>query len=202
VAIQLDRKHLLAYGLAILLSLGLVYSIESRVADRAEAKASAAEARAELIQQQNTQFQASVQKQLDALTAANVSLQSALISQKKIDAQLPPAQLGNRLADLSGVKQTEVALQPTGNFELTSNAVLQAALKLEEVPVLTTELANETKALDLEKQAHLSDLSADNAALVSCKADLTATKAKARRSKLKWFGAGVVVGFIGRTLIP
>lgn len=194
----IDKKHIIGWGLAVLLALGLVYAIEARVADKADARANTAEAQLVLIQKQNTDFQASVQKQIDALTATNVSLQSALLAQQRKDAQLTPTQLGNRLADLAGVQSGDVQLEPTGHFDLTPQAVLEAALKLEQVPVLTQQLANETQALDLEKQAHKSDLDASNAALAACKTDVAKVTADARKAKWKWFAAGVVVGFLGR----
>lgn len=194
----IDKKHIIGWGLAVLLALGLVYAIEARVADKADARANTAEAQLVLIQKQNTDFQASVQKQIDALTATNVSLQSALLAQQRKDAQLTPTQLGNRLADLAGVQSGDVQLEPTGHFDLTPQAVLEAALKLEQVPVLTQQLANETQALDLEKQAHKSDLDASNAALAVCKTDVAKVTADARKAKWKWFAAGVVVGFLGR----
>lgn len=196
----IDKKHIIGWGLAVLLALGLVYSIEARVADKADARATAAEAQLVLIQKQNTDFQASVKAQLDNLAAQNQTLTNALAKQKQIDSSLTPSQLGERVATLTDVQKSEVTPLENGHFDLTSNAVLQAALKLEEVPVLTQQLSNETKALDLEKQAHQSDLSASNAALVACKADVTKVKADARKSKWKWFAAGVVVGFIGRAL--
>jgi ATP-dependent Clp protease ATP-binding subunit ClpA len=201
MTISLDHKHIVAFALSALLALGLVYTIEARIADKAQSKADAAEARATLIADQNKEFQASVQQQLNALSAANASLSSALASQKQKDAQLKPEELGNRLADLAGIKHEEVQTLPTGSFQLTADAVLQSALKLEEVPVLTQQLGNANKALDLEKQAHNSDNVSGAASLAACKADLSATKAQARRSKLKWLGVGVVIGFIGRGFV-
>jgi hypothetical protein len=197
----IDKKHLIGWGLAVLLALGLVYSIEARIADKADARATAAEAQLSLIQKQNADFQSSVQKQLDSLASQNQQLTNALAKQKQIDASLSPSQLGERVASLTDVPKTEVTPLENGHFDLTSNAVLQAALKLEEVPVLTEQFSNETKSLDLEKQAHQSDLVASNAALTSCKADLTKVTADARKSKWKWFGAGVVVGFLGKAFV-
>lgn len=194
----IDTKHIIGWGLAVLLALGLVYAIEARVADKADARANTAEAQLVLIQKQNTDFQASVQKQLDALASQNQTLTNALAAQKKIDSSLTPSQLGERVATLTDVPKSEVTPLENGHFDLTSNAVLQAALKLEEVPVLTQQLANETQALDLEKQAHKSDLDASNAALVACKTDVAKVTANARKAKWKWFAAGVVVGFLGR----
>lgn len=198
MAVTLDTKHLIGYGLAILLALGLTYSIEARIADKADSRATAAEAQLVLIQKQNTDFQASVQKQLDALASQNQTLTNALAAQKKIDSSLTPSQLGERVATLTDVPKNEVTPLENGHFDLTSNAVLQAALKLEEVPVLTQQLANETQSLDLEKQAHNSDVVAGNAALAACKTDVAKVTADARKSKWKWFAAGVVIGFLGR----
>lgn len=198
--INLDHKHLVGYGLAIVLALGLVYSFESNRADRAESKADAAVATAQLLQQQNKDFQASVQAQLNSLAQANVSLSNALAAQKKKDAELSPTELGNRLALLAGVKAEEVQPTSTG-FALTTNAVLQSALKLEEVPVLTEQLANQTKSLDLEKQAHVKDNETCKATTDALQLEVKAAKADARKGKLKWFGIGYVAGFVSAHIL-
>lgn len=194
MAITLDKKHIVGWGLAILLALGLVYSVSSHRADVAELKAAQAQAELSIIQKQNSDFQSSIQKQLDSLASQNQQLTNALAEQKKKDSQLSPSQLGERVATLTDVQKSEVTPLENGHFDLTSNAVLQAALKLEEVPVLQEQLSNETKALDLEKQAHQSDLKASDAALTSCKADLSAEKKNKFKSILKTAAVAVGVG--------
>jgi hypothetical protein len=59
-------------------------------------------------------------------------------------------------------------------------------------------LANETQSLQLEEEFHTSDVKALQAQIDTDKVELKAEKALARRSKLRWFAAGVVVGFVGR----
>jgi len=221
--LNLDHHHLILYGVAICLALGGVYLIEARVADNATARANAAEGKAQLISEQNKQFQTQVSQQVQQLVLANSQLQQAnqalsaqiaqtnaiLAQQKKVDASLPPNELAKRI----------VSLAPGGNVTVEANGYLvdqseavAIAQTLEEVPALTANLgklesenanlttvvANDSKTLDLEKQSHASDVTSLNAALAAGKAELGAVKAQCRKSKLKWFGVGVVVGFVGR----
>jgi regulator of replication initiation timing len=221
--LNLDKHHIILYVAAICLALIGVYLVEARVADNAQSRADAAEGKAQLIAQQNKDFQTQVAQQVQQLVLQNAQLQQAnqalaaqiaqtnaiLAQQKKKDATLPPDQLANRI----------VTLAPGGSIVVETNGYLvdqpeavAIAQTLEEVPALTanigklesenanltTVVANDTKTLDLEKQSHASDVNSLNAAITADKAVLAATKAQCRKSKFKWFGAGVVVGFIGR----
>jgi hypothetical protein len=198
----LDKMHVAAFLVAATLALYSVYSFESNRAEKAEVLADSAKQQAVLIQAQNQSFQAQVTAQIAQLSAANQALTSALAKQQLLDKTLSPTQLGGRVASLVNVPTTDITPLANGHFDLTPQAVLAAALQLEEVPVLTQKLDNETKAFDAEVQAHKSDNTASAATLASCKANLADVKAKARKSKIKWFFAGVVVGFAGRAAIP
>lgn len=220
---QLDRHHILLYiGIFILALLG-VYGIMARVADKATARAEKAEAKAELITEQNKEFQAQITQQVQQLVLQNqqlaaqnqqleadrARLNQALLDQKTKDSHLPPDQLAARIVSLAPGGSIKVQ---TDGYLVDQPEAIAIAQTLEEVPVLkanvsnleqenanlTTEVANDGKALDLEKQSHAGDVSALNATIMANKAQLAAVKAQCRKSKLKWFGAGVVIGFIGR----
>jgi hypothetical protein len=207
----LDTKHFIGYGLAIVLALGLVYTIESKVADKAQSRADLAEAKAELISKQNADFQAQVSSQLAQLQAENASLAKALTAREQVEKLLPTkngsltaTQVSSAISQALNAKQGEVSASgDTITVDLPLGQEITTALQL--VPLLQTdktqlqtELANETKALDLEKQSHASDVNALNVQISADKVELKAVKAQARRSKLRWFAAGVVVGFLGR----
>lgn len=223
IQLNLDKHHIILYIAIAVFALFSVYAIEARIADNAQAKADAAEGKAELIAAQNKTFQAEKAAEIALLNAQNSQLQLAnqalsaqiaqtnaiLAQQKKVDASLPPNELAKRI----------VSLAPGGNITVEANGYLvdqpeavAIAQTLEEVPALianigklesenanlTTVIANDSKTLDLEKQSHASDVTSLNAAITADKAELGAVKAQCRKSKLKWFGIGVVVGFVGR----
>jgi hypothetical protein len=85
---------------------------------------------------------------------------------------------------------------PLGQLALTDMQLVP--LLTQDKAQLQAELANETQSLTLEKQAHASDVKALNAQIDVDKVELKTEKALARRSKMRWFAAGVVVGFVGR----
>jgi small-conductance mechanosensitive channel len=224
--LNLNAHHIVLYSVAIALALIGVYLIEARVADNATAKANAAEGKAELIAQQNKDFQTQVAQQVQQLVLQNAQLQQAnqalsaqiaqtnaiLAQQKKTDASLPPTELAKRI----------VTLAPGGSITVQTNGYLvdqpeaiAIAQTLEEVPALSanvkalesenanlsTIIANDSKTLDLEKQSHVSDVNSLNAVVAADKVVLAATKAQCRKSKLKWFGIGFVSGFVARHFV-
>ena len=224
--ISLDHHHILLYCAVFILSLLGIYGIESRVADKERTRADAAEAKSQLIQAQNKDFQTQVAQQVQQLVLQNTQLQQAnqvlsseiastnalLAAQKTKDKSLPPDQLAARIVTL--VPGGSISVQPNGYLFDQPEAVA-VAQTLEEVPALesnvqklesenanlTTEVTNDVKTLDLEKQSHAHDITADQAKLNAVNAELSQVKADCRKSKFKWFGAGVVVGFVARHFV-
>ncbi len=221
--LTLDKHHVIPYVAAILLALVGVYLIEARVADHAQSQADAAEAKAQIIADQNQKFQQQVAQQVQQLVVQNSQLQQAnqalsaeiaqtnalLAAQKTKDAKLPPDQLAARIVTLAPGGTIVVN---TNGYEVDQVEAVSIVQTLEEVPALTknvqdlqkensnltTVIANDVKSSDLEKQSHASDVTSLNATIAADKAEITAVKAQCRKSKLKWFGIGVVVGFVGR----
>lgn len=220
----LDKHHLILYAVAIVFALGLTYVIESKVADRADARYQQQKAIDQQKDASNIQFQQDVANQLAQMKSENdqqkllnaqsqatiASLKQQLQDQKGKDATLPPNDLAARIQTLA---PGGIVAPIAGGYTLDQPEAVAIAQNLEEIPILNQELsldqtmlsrddaiiANDEKSLDAEKAAHASD----NATAVEDKKtlndELTKVKADARKSKLKWFLAGVVTGFtLGR----
>ena len=154
--------------------------------------------------------------QVQARDAQLVQLQAQLVTtlaqRQKTDATLPPTELVQRLNTL--VPTAQATVTPTG-IALPETGAVATVQALEELPVLRTQneyertqIANTEKLVTAEG-VQVTTLNAqvdglklqltDDAKV--CKAEVATVKATARRSKRKWFYAGMVVGFIGRQLI-
>lgn len=146
-----------------------------------------------------------VEAQNAALAQANVNLATALTKQQKTDATLPPTELVARWN----------TLVPTAGATITSSGVsipqagaVATVQQLEKVPVLATQLDNETtivtqtqKLLDASEGRVVTlngriDGLKTQATLDAkvCQDQIAVVKADARKSKRKWFIAGVVTG--------
>lgn len=174
-----------------------VYAIEARIADKAQSKADMAAQHASDIKKANEQFQAQTAIQIAAL-------QSALSIRQQVEAKIPPSigsaptpQVAQAIQTATNAQSTQVTTQ--GDFiTLALPIARDAVTALQLVPLLQADKTDLTKALDLEKQAHVSDVQACKADVLAVQADLKATKAKGRKNAIKWFFLGVVAGFAGR----
>lgn len=224
MSVILDKHHLVLYAVAIVFALGITYTIESKVADRAEQKYEGMKALSDQKDSTNAQFQKQVTDQISQLAMQNTQLQatnqqqntlvSSLIAQLQVnktkDATLPPSDLAARIQALApGGTVTVVA----NGYQLDQTEAVLVAQVLEEPPILNQQLAdkdaiiknddsiilNDAKTLDAEKQAHTSDVTALKGDLATANQEIVKVKADARRSKFKWFIVGVVTGFtLGR----
>jgi hypothetical protein len=163
-----------------------------------------------------------VTAQNQQLVQANIALANTLAKQQKTDAALPVPDLVNRWAQLAPGTDFKGAIGAGNNVTVTPSNALATVQQLEKVPVLAAELANETaqkqnddqiivnqnKSIfdlgttigDLHKQVDGKDkLIADNTK--QCTDEKNVIKAQFRKSKRRWFYAGVVVGFVGRQII-
>ncbi len=220
----LTKHHIVLYALIVVFALGLTYTIESKVADRSEQKYEQLQAISNLKDQQNTQFQQQIAQQVTQLQAQTNQLQAdkvqqatiitnltqQLTAQKAKDVTLPPAALADRISTLA--PGGTVTVDPRG-YLLDQAAGVAVVQTLESVPVLQQQLtadnkaikdddgtiANDATVLAAEKQSHTSDVGAVQAKLDASNQEITAVKEQARKSKFKWFLAGVVTGFtLGR----
>ena len=153
-----------------------------------------------------------VNAQNAALEQANVNLANALIKQQHTDAGLPPTELVARLNTLVPNANASIT---NGQTTLPQSGTVAVVQELEKVPVLTTQLQNKGTELDnaqkllgtsqgqvatlTEQVTGLQVKAVDDAKV--CAAQIAVVKAEARRSKRRWFYAGVIIGFIGRQLI-
>ncbi len=163
-----------------------------------------------------------VQAQNQQLTNANIALATALSKQQKTDVGLPIPDLVNRWAQLAPGTNFANAVTPGGNVEVTPSNALATVQTLEQVPVLKTQLANETTEKqnddqiivnqnknifdlgttigDLHKQVDGKDkLIVDNNK--QCTDEKNQMKSEFRKSKRRWFVVGYVAGFVSRQAI-
>jgi uncharacterized protein YlxW (UPF0749 family) len=212
VSIETDlgwlKTHLLLLFLVAGLTFGGVYGVEAIVSSHDSATASKFEAIAKDTAAQNAQIQASTQAQIASLTAQVQSLTQAVVARdaqlvktKAIIPSLTPTQVASAIQPLLS-KGTATA-DPTGAVLLSQEASQEVLGDLEELPVdradiaslnaivsnQTTEISSLQTALSSVKTSHQADKEA-NAKEVS------ALKASARKSKLKWFGLGFVTGLL------
>src|SRR5271154_3237303 len=186
---------------------------QAKVTADAQAKAN------QQLEQQVSDDKAALQALTDKLSAqnqqlvnANTALATALSRQQKTDAALPVPDLVNRWAQLAPGTNFTGAIGSGNNVTVTPSNALATVQQLEKVPVLTTELANETteknnddqlltanakSIFDLNNQvAGATKLDTDHQA--QCVEQIKVVKDEARKSKRKWFVIGYVAGFLSR----
>jgi hypothetical protein len=183
----------------------------------------AAQAAATAQASQAAQDKVALQALTDKLTAqnqqlaqANASLTAALANQKKSDAIIPLPELDTRWAALvPGVSASDVTLSPTGLVQVPQADARATVEKLEEVPVLTTQLANETtlekndQLLIGQQTKNIFDLNTQVTGLQTlntdekkqCTDQIAVVKAEARKGKIRWFKIGFVAGFVARQVV-
>lgn len=135
------------------------------------------------------------------------SRDTLLAAQQKKDAELPPSQLADRWQGLVN----DAGIQPnTSGFDVSNTAALATVSKLEQVPVLQQNLKDEqAKSANLQGNVDkANELISQGKIAVnglqlqlkdqdkSCKAEVAAVKAKARKGYLKAFGIGFVTGYV------
>jgi hypothetical protein len=154
------------------------------------------------------------------MASSNAAIQAAINQrdqstqvQQKTDATLQPADLAARWNNLTKSDQSGIMPTATG-YSVTPSAAITTVQSLELIPKLTSDLDGEKQTV--QNQTNLvTSLTSLNASLTNqvtglnqtvtdqskaCTAQVNLVKAQARKSKLRWFGAGVVVGFIGGLL--
>ena len=144
------------------------------------------------------------------LAAAIAQRNAGLQKQQTADQQMTPPQLANRWGTLVAAKPNSITVATDGNLEVTETVALDTVEQLEQVPVLTMDLTNETAVASADQQ-EIDKANALNGALVTqvgdlqttitkddaaCKAQVASVKADANKSKVKWFKIGFVTGFI------
>jgi hypothetical protein len=158
---------------------------------------------------------------VDKLMASNAQIasaqaQRAQVTQKQqtTDKMLPPPELAARWNTLLKMP-TGVAPAAGNTYAVTQDAAVQTVVELETVPSLQADLAGE-QILVSNGQKQIDGLSTVNAAQITeiaglgaqiqdqdkaCTAQINLVKAQSRKSKIHWFEAGFVVGFVVRQAI-
>jgi|SRR6185437_1023069 len=195
-------------------TLGIVASWEQHKATQAEKVLDAQKAKNDadlatakgMLSDYQTQLAAAT-KEIATLTTAQVSRDRVVVVQQKADAAMPPSQLAQRWQGLVG--DSGVVPVATG-YTVSDSAALTTVQNLEQVPVLKADLADEqSKTAALQKDvASANDLIGQGKIVVNglqlqltdkdkaCTAELNATKAQARKGKLKAFGIGYGLGLV------
>src|SRR5208337_1606161 len=210
------KSHVVTLVLAAFLVCGSVYGV---LYVQTKARSEAAQQQAVIaaaITASNTALQTSTKQQVDALIedskqkdAQITVLISALSKRQVVENNLPKQNAtlsATQVAQqLGGVAQGDDVVLPLSNAQSVLTAVQLVPLLQKEKSdlqatngLLQTEVSNGVQALNLERTAHKSDNDANAAIIKGKDLDILAIKAQARKSKMKWFGIGVVVGFIGR----
>lgn len=197
---------------------GLIERHDQRVVDLAHATLAA---QVDTVKAQASVNAAAAQQYQDLATRlgeANASLANAInerfaatVKQQAIDKQLPPDQLVARWESLTNMPKGLLVPTPTG-VNATTAAAQETVAQLESIPSLEANLADETTTTaNLKEQ--LTSLGGVNDGLnkqignlnvnlkdqaKACTDDKNLLIAKARKSKLKWFGAGFVAGIATR----
>jgi len=218
------KHHVVLLLLVVGLVIGSIYGIESVIANHDHEKDVQMQTLAQTMVQQNQLFQQQTKAEIDTLVQQNAvliqqntALASAITSrdtqlrtQQSQVPQLSPDQLSVEWQ--KDIKNAGNIKPSTGGYLVDQAAAVASLQAIEAVPVLQqditdlqksnanlgVQLVNETAIFEAEKKSHGSDNDTNKTVLAAKDAELKDVKAQCRKSKLKWFGLGVVVGFFGR----
>src|SRR5208282_4475722 len=205
--------HLLLVGVLVVVAAGSVYGVESLIAKHDAENAARYAAIAVQANQQNQLFQTQVQAEIKTLVDANqqlanqnAQLATALTQRQTVEVNIPK-QVGTLTAtqvatQLGGTANGDIVALPLPQAQIALTDVLLVPQLQADKKDLQNQLQNETTvaannaklytdeatALGDEQKAHQADNKANAAEITSIKADC-------RKSKLKWFGLGVLFGY-------
>lgn len=215
VGVFLTAHHIVLYiALALSLTLG-VYFVESKVVDLAEAKAQAAQQALAVEKDHSAQLAvqyAANQAQRDKENAQFLATIAQLQTQAKVqiihDKALPPPELGQRIETVEGFKAGTISVDPNSNLVVPVPLAQKIVADLDQAKADADTVMQQASIIknDEAANAELQRIIAEDKKVLATqieadKKELTAVKAKARKSKLKWFFAGVVTGFLGRNAV-
>jgi hypothetical protein len=222
------KVHLLLLAVVAILVFGSVYGVESLVERHDITNATASEKVLALVTAQTNDLKAQMEQFQVAATARDAAYAATiaklttevdardaqLVQQEKKDATLTAQEAADRIAlqtkaqagEVTASADTVVLDLPVAR-DITSDLDKLDTLQ-QDLVATQTQLANEKSvAADLTTANANQVLVINNQEkeladeVISCNSQIAVVKAKARKSKLKWFMAGVVTGFIGKKLI-
>lgn len=218
------KTHAVLVIIIVVLSLGIVYGIESIIAKHdlendAKWKSilQSQTAQTQVISdklatdeknwmQQNVQQEAVIEKLAILMSQRD---KETLIQVQK-DATLSAAEAAQKITQQTKAQPGEVSAQDnTVILDLPVSRIVVASL--DQLPTTQADLINTRTQLDsktaiannlqdnlTEKQSLIDSMKKQaEAADKSCKADIAVVKSQARKSKFKWFFIGVITGLIG-----
>jgi hypothetical protein len=215
VGVFLTTHHIVLYlALAAFGAFG-IYEIESKIASIQEARATAAEHALAVEKDHSSQLAAAFaaneaerQKENAIFVASIAQIQAQTKTQIIHDQALPAPELGHRIETLTGFKQGTITLDSSQDLlvplPLGQEIVAKLDQGLADAQTVTQQagiIKNQKGTID--EQAGI--IKQDAVVLAGqIKTDgevLKAANDKARKSKLKWFAAGAVFGFVGRQFV-
>ena len=218
------KTHVILVIIVVVLSIGGVYAVESIIAKHdAENDAKwktilqAQTAQTQLIQDKLTADEKNW-TQANAQQETVITNLATLISQRdktttvqvQKDATLSASEAAQKITQQTKAQPGEISAQQD-NVVLDLSVSRTVAAGLDQLPTVQADLSDTKKQLisettiadnlqqNVNEQQSLIDSmkKESDAADKSCKASITLVKAQARKSKIKWFFIGVVVGIIG-----
>ena len=216
------HERLIGGVLLLLVALYLTRLYINRSADEADAKvkvaqtvasqqAAADSVLADQVKQATAQY-ATLVAQLTAqnqqLTTAIATRSQAVIVQQARDATLTPAATAARISTQTDTKPTDTTAQGN-NVVLAPDAAHAVVQQMDELAAAQQNLTD-TQTIVADDQKQIFSLTGINTDLTTqvaglklevtdgtklCDATVSDVKAKARKSKMRWFGVGYVAGF-------
>lgn len=203
MTVQSDIKNAITFGVSHLVLLGLllisvacgIYEFDSRRADRADAKTQVAESTLANATAQSGRDEAAFHQVLNALTVQNAALtqaisqrESQLAAQKQIDST---ASIDDTAKRLGG------SVIDARNIDLPLDTARGLVSSLDILAATSADLVDETKTaanlqaeLDSEATVVIDLRTQLDDSAKACAAQVASVKAKARKSKFKWFLGG------------
>ena len=211
----LTVHHVILYAvLAVALGFG-IYAVESKLASVAEAKAQAAETALAVEKDHSAQLAATyaaAQVQRDKENAQFLATIAQLQAQTKVqiihDKALPPTELGHRIETIAGFKEGTITLDSSQDLIVPLPLGQEIVARLDQA-LADSQTVTEQAGVIHNLQGTISDqqtIIAEDKKVLATQIDtdtkvLSAEKAKNRKSKIKWFAAGAVFGFVGRQFV-
>lgn len=214
LGIFVTAHHIILYLLLAGAALFGVYAIESKWAAIETSRANAAQQALAVEKDHNQQLQtafAQAQAERDKENAQFMQTIAQLQSQTKVqiihDKALPAPELGHRIETITGFKQGTVTLDINQDLVLPLPLGQEIVSRLDQgeadaktVVAQAGVIVNQAKTITDQSTIITNDKLVLAGQIKTDKDVLDVEKAKGRKSKIRWFITGVVVGFLGRTV--
>lgn len=183
--------HIVLLALVVLLAFGSVYGIESLVAKHDAASAGRLESIVTALEQQVQTSQAQVAQLAQIVSQRNAQNQQ----QQRTDASLSAQEAANRLASQTAAAPGEITV--SGDLTTIDLPITRKIVgAFDDLATTKANLADTQGALQASQGtvAQQTQLIADKDK--ACASELKTAHADARKGKLKWFGIGLVTGYL------